>query len=133
MFEISLVTGALDKALFLTEELEDRIEFFNTETVPNRNFFIAVDPAKKIVGLIAFVEKSFFKEDCLGLAYLSIDPEFRNRGLASKLATELFNYARTQSKGISISWYEPMGEQYLKPVMQRIAAATPEVPLFERN
>lgn len=133
MFEVTLVTTDADKATFLHESFEARMPLFNPDTVRHRNFIVATNLSGMAVGLAAFRDATAYRENCISLAYLDVDPEFRQKGIASKIATALFDYAEKHSKGIFVSWYEPLGALYLKPVLRRFAENRPIVPLWDNN
>jgi GNAT superfamily N-acetyltransferase len=58
----------------------------------------------------------------LWIKFLSIDPEFQNRGYASQLAQEVFSFAKRFGVKLETSSYSDDGYEKLKGVFNRLAS-----------
>jgi GNAT superfamily N-acetyltransferase len=130
--EIRLLRNAEEKSVLRQHDEALSIPHFSGELLPFRSYLAAFE-GKKLLGLACFVESSSRIPGALGLGYLSVHPQERNRGVATKLAQALFQLAQSEGKAIANTHYEPDGEKWLRPVMTRIAAQTTGVVLHERN
>lgn len=139
------------KILLATKELRNtlktpfEIAFFNDNSMEtkrpwrnDREYLVAVDDNQNVVGVMCFVRDSVVGRQlsagkmCIGFAYLSISSFHKNRGIGKALARRLFDEAVQMKRGIRITDYEPEGEQYLKPVLRKMAVEHP-YSVYEYN
>lgn len=100
----------------------------------DRKYVAATDPTNReeVVGLLCFKDAATCAPECLGLTYVSVAREHRNKGIATALVQALFTYAKAQGKGVFVSAYEPDGLRYLRKVVRRRARAL-KVPMAEMS
>lgn len=94
-------------------------QFFNKDVVHFRSYLLC-EIAGEIAGMVIFTEKSMFNPDMFGISVVTVQPKFKNKGIASFLVDSLFKLAELHGKGIRVTPYEPEGLLYLKPVIHRI-------------
>lgn len=105
------------------EGIPEDIRFFDGELPPDRKALVAKS-GDRIVGVLSFVDVSFAYPDFVGVAVVSVSPEYKNQGVATRLVSEIFDRAMFENYyGVRFSHYEPEGEKYLKPVVRKIAKA----------
>lgn len=111
--------------------LTARMPFFDGWR-PGRKYIAATDPANhdEVVGLVCFKDTTAYVPDFLGLVYLSVAREHRNKGIATALAQALLAHAKAKGKGVFVSAYEPDGRRYLRKVLRRVSRSQ-KVPLLE--
>lgn len=107
------------------------IPFFNTELIRHRSYIAAMD-GSQVLGLVCVTEDSMRIPGALGVSFVSTHPEHRNQGVARELVRSLFEFARSERKGIANTAYEPDGDTWLRHVFARNAQAFPDVVLYER-
>mgnify|MGYP002757969590 CR=1 FL=1 len=110
----------------------DRIPFFTPGMIGCRTF-IAVYMGEKVIGIASLTEETVWMENAIGVGYISTHVDHRNQGVSKLLVDAVFDYAKETKRGISNTRYEPDGELYLKPVIQRTALKYPSVKFVERE
>ncbi len=103
-----------DGGVFRHSALED-ISFHENEF-----FFPIIKVGEKIVGL-SKLQKDPFKDKSLWIQFLSIDPQFQGNGYASKLADEIFRFAKREGYSLETSSYTEIGYEKLKSLFNRLA------------
>jgi ribosomal protein S18 acetylase RimI-like enzyme len=86
----------------------------------NNLFYSLIEVDNKIVGL-SELEKQPGNETNLWIKFISVDPQFQNRGYASKLAEEIFSFAKNNGFSLEESMRSPEGELKLKPKLRTLA------------
>lgn len=107
------------------------IPFFSTDVIRHRAYIAAMQ-GQKIVGMACVTEDSMRIPGALGVSFVSTHPDHRNQGIAKQLVQALFEFARSERKGIANTAYEPDGEAWLRHVFARQAQAFPDVAFYER-
>jgi len=83
-------------------------------------FYPVVKFQDTIVGL-SELERRPDETNVYWMTFLSIDPEYRGRGCASRLEEEVFKFAKEKGFAIESSGYSPEGWKKLKPLQNRLA------------
>jgi GNAT superfamily N-acetyltransferase len=109
----------------------DRTELWNTHfaTQDPMTYHVAIQ-GKLIVGW-ASLRESPYQKDTLWLQGLSVDPEYRNKGIAKQLVTTIAKQAVTEKQTIEVSGYTYMGNKFLKPVIDSIFKRVPSLKYTE--
>jgi ribosomal protein S18 acetylase RimI-like enzyme len=115
------------------DDLVERIHYFNGECSPSYgfkkdtefNYFCAMDE-DKIVGMLKF--KTGGSESLWNpgynnwVSFISVDPEYRNRGIAKKLIRMLFEFANENKYSVLQSRYSDDGLKYIKKEFNKVAS-----------
>jgi GNAT superfamily N-acetyltransferase len=108
-----------DGGVFRYFDISDVIEGYTEKYFP-----VARNQDGMVVGL-SEIEKNPDEEDIFWIKYISVDPEFRGEGYATKTAQEIFNFAKKYDYILQASSYStPEGLQQLKPLLKRLAEET---------
>lgn len=108
---------------FLSVEEGGVFKYFNLRSVIDdmgNRFYSLVKIGEKIIGL-SELENDPYKEKNLWIKFLSIDPEYQDKGYASKLAEEIFHFAKQEGFTLEGSSYNDEGYKKLKPLLNRLA------------
>lgn len=113
----------LDDGIGLNRKIR-RLKLFMEPTWKSKTdmiyFFYYVDGL--IVGHVSYQypNKTLRNEgNMIWFSAISIDPDYKNRGIASQLVSESFKWVKDQGLYIYCSEYEPEGNLYLKNVLRR--------------
>lgn len=108
---------------FLPTEYGGVFKYFDAgELSQNKEskFYPIVKIGDKIIGL-----SQLFKDPSnnrnLWIQFLSIDPEEQNKGYASKLAKEIFEFAKRNNYSLEASSYTEQGLEKMRPVFERLS------------
>lgn len=82
--------------------------------------FSLVREGDLIVGL-GELEKDPFKDKNYWVKFLSVDPRYQEKGYASRLAKEIFQFAKQAGVSLEASVYSEIGHQKLKPLFKKLA------------
>lgn len=83
-------------------------------------FYSIIKVGDKIIGL-GRLQKVEEREKTFGINFLSIDPEYQGQGYASKLAEEMFLFAKNEGYSVLGSPYSDEGDKKLKPLFLKLA------------
>ncbi len=83
-------------------------------------FYPVVKIGDKIVGLSELLKDPFNNKN-LWVQFLSIDPEEQNNGYASRLAKEIFEFAKKNNYSLEASSYTEKGFEKMRPVFERLS------------
>lgn len=92
-------------------------DLFNNK---ENKFYSLIKESQKIVGL-SELEKNPYEENVMWIKFISIDPEYQEKGYASKLAEEIFRFAKENGISLETSSYSPEGHQKLKKIFKRLS------------
>jgi len=67
------------------------------------------------------LEKDPHKANNYWIKFLSVDPKYRDRGYASRLAEEIFKFAKNKNISLQSSSYTSEGEERLKNLFNKLA------------
>lgn len=95
---------------------DNTTNFYESENV---NFFI-VKIDNNIAG-IAHIRKSPYIDNTYWLSYLSVNHEYQNRGVASKLSDFVFRWFKDNNIQFESSSYTEEGFLKLKPLFNKLA------------
>jgi GNAT superfamily N-acetyltransferase len=84
------------------------------------NRFPVVKEGNKIVGL-SELEKSPYTDKTFWIQFLSVDPKYQNKGYASRLAEEIFRFAKQEDYSLETSSYTEVGYEKLKDLFNKMA------------
>lgn len=83
-------------------------------------FYPIVKIGDKIIGL-SELQKDPFNKKNLWIKFLSIDLKEQNNGYASKLAKEIFEFAKKNNYSLEASSYTEQGFEKMRPVFERLS------------
>lgn len=86
----------------------------------NDKFYPIVKVGEKIVGLSELLKDPFNNRN-LWIQFLSIDPKEQNNGYATKLAKEIFEFAKKNNYSLEASRYTEKGFEKMRPVFERLS------------
>lgn len=104
-----------DGGVFKYFSLQDLMSPFRGTT-----FYPAVEQDGKIVG-ISELEIKPKTTDTAWIKFLSVDPASRGMGHGTRLAEEIFRFAKEKSFSLEQSSYSREGYEKLKPIFNRLA------------
>lgn len=87
---------------------------------PKNRFYPILKERDKIVGL-SELEISPYEENVFWLKFLSVDPQYQDRGYASKLAEEIFRFVKENGATLEGSIYSKEGLLKLRPLFKKLA------------
>ena len=87
----------------------------------NGNRFYPIVETKKEIAGIAELEKSPYQEKTLWIKFLSVDPKYQGNGYGTKLAEEIFRFAKEEGFSLEGSIYSDIGRERLKKLLSRLA------------
>jgi ribosomal protein S18 acetylase RimI-like enzyme len=108
---------------FLSTKDGGVFEYFDPSDLNNNSedkIYILTKNGKTVVGL-GELEKSPYEEDTFWIKFISIDPEYRDRGFASALAEEMFKYAKQKNIALETSSFSADGLEKLKTKFENLA------------
>jgi GNAT superfamily N-acetyltransferase len=105
---------------FLPTEEGGVFEYFNLMHAGRDSKFPVVKEGDKIVGL-SELEKSPYADKTFWIQFLSIDPKYQNKGYASKLAEEIFRFAKQEEYSLETSSYTEIGYEKIKGLFNKLA------------
>ena len=105
---------------FLSTEEGGVFEYFSLMHAGRENRFPVVKEGNKIVGL-SELEKSPYTDKTFWIQFLSVDPKYQNKGYASRLAEEIFRFAKQEGYSLEASSYTEVGYEKLKDLFNKMA------------
>lgn len=85
-----------------------------------RKYYSLIKVGDKVIGL-SELEKAPKTENTVWIKFLSIDKDYQRQGYASKLAEEIFIFAKKEGFILEGSSYSDEGYEKLKSVLNRLA------------
>ena len=82
--------------------------------------FPVIKIGDKIIGL-SKLQKDPYKDKNYWIQFLSIDPKYQEKGYASKLAEEIFRFAKQEGYSLETSSYTEIGYEKLKDLFNKLA------------
>ena len=97
-------------------------------------FYPIIKVGDKIVGLSELLKDPFdIDKKNLCIQFLSIDPKEQDNGYASKLAKEIFEFARKNNYSLEASSYTEKGFKKLRPVFERLSKEYSDVKFINKE
>lgn len=112
---------------FMSDTHGGVFKYFDLMTLlhPDKNkperFFPYVKIKNEYVGL-AQLEQSYQNSKVFWISFISVDPHFQNKGLASKLIVQIMMYAKENNLSLQTSSYSDEGFEKLEKVLHREAS-----------
>ena len=105
---------------FILKENEDIFNrlYFLTTSIDGESYIILALDNNKIIGSYAFEDYDQYNIQTL---YLQVDKNYKNKGIATELIHQLFNWAEKNDKGVISSPFSPEGEKYIKKKLIRLS------------
>lgn len=107
--------------------LYDRIKYLHPSEV-DREEHIIYEVKGKVVGDLG-LQVNPYEKDKYWLKHISVDPKFKNQGIATKLIDAMFKKAEKEKMGIQRSSPSEEGKKYLTDLMNRMKQKYPHVPV----
>lgn len=135
MTRIARVTAEELKSRYLRSPLnddidDDKIYCFSPERVgtiddgkskshPSEFYIIAHEAGDKIVG-VAELNTLAENDKRVLLQYVSVDPEYQNRGIATEILTHVFDHVHSLGPDVilNVGDFTSYGDEYLKSIMR---------------
>jgi GNAT superfamily N-acetyltransferase len=121
----------------INQNIQTRIPYLYLE--PGRTIihglklhFFVVRDAGKIVG-VAKLERSPHRDDVYWINFISVDADYRNKGIGKNLVLALYQFARSNHIMLQHSEYTSDGAQYLPGVHQSMRELFPDVRVLSRD
>lgn len=113
---------------FLSVEKGGVFEYFNLEDLTglahhSEMFFPIIMIDDTIVGL-AELEQDPNDQNNFWIKFVSVDPQFQNRGYATQLIKKIFEFAKERGCSLEPSFYSDEGNVKLKKVLERTQRET---------
>lgn len=105
----------------------DRIKYLFPSEMHREIHIVHLD-GKRIVSNLALQENPYDDSE-YWLKHVSVDEDYRNRGLATELYQKAVELARKNGKAIKRSSSSDMGQKYLSHVVDRIKQDNPDVEI----
>ena len=119
--------GTVQDYRFMPDDEGGVFRYFLLENVTGNIFdkdseyiFPVILEGNKIVG-ISELQRNPDNPRIFWVKFISIDPEYQGQGYASKLAEEIFRFAKQNGYTLEGSSYNEEGYKKLKPVLNRLA------------
>lgn len=112
---------------FLPIEQGGVFEFFELKDLSlhkKDKFYPILKVGNEIVGLSELLKDPFNNKN-LWIQFASIDPKAQNNGYASKLAKEIFEFAKNNNYSLEASRYTEKGFEKIRPVFERLSKEYP--------
>lgn len=106
-------------------DLKKRIKYFDINEGEKETHFCVLD-GSKIIG-IGGVQVNPYDKDMLWIKHISVDPKYRNKGVAKAIMSKIFSYADHHDKKIKHSSRSDMGKLYLEREAERLAKKYPGI------
>ncbi|MEC4720527.1 GNAT family N-acetyltransferase [Noviherbaspirillum sp. CPCC 100848] len=99
------------------EAMTTRLQYFSTVLFGGELFF-GIELGDRIVALACCLDN--LEPDALTLSYLSVDPEYKNRKLATRLVTAIRDFVKDNGLvALDVSGYSAWGQLYLQHLLRR--------------
>jgi GNAT superfamily N-acetyltransferase len=99
------------------ESMTTRLQYFSMVLFGGEIFF-GIERADRIVALACCLQN--LEPDALTLSYLSVDPEYKNRKLATRLVMAIRDYVKDSGlEALDVSGYSAWGQLYLQHLLRR--------------
>jgi ribosomal protein S18 acetylase RimI-like enzyme len=102
-------------------DMFDRIKYLMVSEMMDETHFVIFD-GKKVVA-DAGLQVSPYDSGEMWVKFISVDPKYRNMGLARRLVERIFPYIEERGLSFEVSSYSEMGELYLKPFLENYLKA----------
>jgi len=111
-----------DNRFFRTEE-GGAFGYFDIKEISenkDKKFFSIVKAGDEIIGLSELFKDPLNNKN-LWIQFLSVDPKEQNKGYASILAKEIFEFAKNNGYSLETSNYTEIGLEKLRPVFEKLS------------
>lgn len=116
----------LDKNAINYKDIASRIQFFHHMNARDE-FHISCEIDEKIIGLVGLQQNpNSGQENMIWIKFCSVDPDFRNKGIATSLMQRATKWALKNEKLLKPSSYTDDGEKYLSRIVDRLKDEYPE-------
>lgn len=89
-----------------------------TTSIDGESYVILAVKNLVVVGIYAFED---YDQENIQTLYIQVDKKYQNKGIATELIQELFNWARINEKSIISSPFSKQGERYIKDKLKNLA------------
>ena len=113
----------------INADMQTRLKYYNSREGINELHFV-VRAGEKIVA-IAGIQENPYNPKQLWSKHFSVDAEYRNLGLASKLIDSVFEYALKNHYVLVRSSSSEMGTEYLKHVIEKAKRKYPTLEVID--
>jgi len=101
-------------------ELKDLI---NVQSRISKKIYPVIEMKNKIIGL-SELEQNPDDESNYWFKFISVDPEYQNKGYASMLIEKIFEFAKKNNYSLTLSRYSEEGLQKLKNTVEKLIQET---------
>lgn len=118
----------LDK--YYSKKKFGNIKYFSTSWMYNdkKDFFVFIDN-DTIYGMIE-MQQSPYEDNVIWISFVSIDPKYRNKGIATLLIEQGILLCKKRKKDLLLSSYTEMGSKYLQTTITKLQKKYPEVKII---
>lgn len=85
------------------------------------NKFYSIAEAENEIAGLAELEVDPYKDKNFWIKFISVDPNYQGHGCASKLAEEIFEFAKRRGYSLEESFYSEEGEEKIKHLIRELA------------
>lgn len=103
-----------------------RIKYLHVDEMFRETHFVCHTDKDRIVGDLA-IQQSPVEMGVMWLKHVSVDPSWRNRGIAKRLIDVCISHVSRQNMVLEVSRYSEDGTRFLKPVFDGLAAEMPDI------
>lgn len=111
-------------------DLFDRIKYLNVSEMQKEDHFVCHTAEGKIIADLA-IQQSPYETDVIWLKHVSVDPKYRNQGIASELMRRCFEHMSNEGKTLELSSLSEEGKAYLPALIRRLRSEYPEVEVLK--
>lgn len=113
-----------------SEDLFDRIRYLHSSEMFREYHFVCHTMDDYVVGDLGLQQSPYkAEEDVLWLKHVSVDTNYRQRGIATRLLEASIRHAHEARKVLQLSSYSEDGKLYLKPLIARLRKEFPVVSI----
>ncbi|MAQ70910.1 MAG: hypothetical protein CL565_01825 [Alphaproteobacteria bacterium] len=120
--------NSLNTAFNCNADMYVRLQFLEFKAALNEKHFVITTPDHKVVA-VGSVRPSNLLKGQLFMHHISVDPEFKNQGCATKIVRAIYQYAQDNSFVLTPTRFEEEGMKYLAPTMAKLHREFPDLPI----
>jgi GNAT superfamily N-acetyltransferase len=98
-----------------------RIKYLHIDEMFRETHFVCHTKKDRIVGDLA-IQQSPTEMEVTWLKHVSVDPSYRNLGIAKRLISNCIFHVRGENKVLEVSRYSEDGTRFLKPHFENVGA-----------